>query len=121
MEKSTTPKTNVSSRLRKVMAAIALMTAAGVFAFGGTALAKHDHEHGEHGGWHGHHESEHGDWHGDRDDWRGRGYGYDGPDYYYAPPGPDYYYEPDPYAYYPPQPDYYPPPPYGIERFFGLL
>ena len=120
MEKSTTSKTNLLSRLRKVLASVALITAACIFAFGGTALAKHDHgDRGEHGGWH-HGDGDRGDWHGDRDDWRGRGYGYDGPDYYYAP-GPDYYYQPDPYAYYPPEPGYYPPPPEGIDRFFGLF
>ena len=115
MEKSITAKSNLLSRLRRVLAATALITAAGVFAFGGTALADHDHHHGDRGRYH-----HHGGWHGDRDDWRGRGYVYNGPDYYYAP-APDYYYGPDPYEYYPPQPDYYPPPSYGIDRFFGLL
>ena len=122
MEKSRTYKTSLVSRLRKGLAAGAVIAAAGVFAFGGTALADRDHHHGDHGEHRGWDRGDRGDWHGDRDDWRGRGYGYgyNGPDYYYAP-GPDYYNRPDPYTYYPPEPDYYPAPPNGIERFFGVL
>ena len=59
----------------------------------------------------------------DRDYDRDRGYAYaPGPSYYYAP-GPDYYTAPEPNYYdYPPSEGYYPqpPPPSGINLFFGL-
>jgi hypothetical protein len=90
-------------RFGKIAAAFAFAMLVCGLAAGSAHADRHGHYHG------GHHAYYH-----------GHAHYYGGPDYYYAPP-PDYYASPEPYSY-----GYYgepapPPPPSGINLFFGHL